>query len=173
MGGGRGNTSSGNYGTVIGGLQAVSNKHGEVSHSSGRFSVNGDAQHSILIARGKTTDNTANQVLFLNGSSARLTLPAKSSWTFIIKLSAYNNTNDESGWWIFRGGIRRNNSNNTVLVGAVASEKRVESSLTTAVASVVADNTNQALEIRVTGVANKDIRWVAVVEVSQVIGIEL
>ena len=171
VGGGTNNISSGDYGTVIGGLQAVSNKHGEVSHSSGRFSVNGDAQHSILIARRNTTDNTANQVLFLNGSSARLTLPAKSSWTFTIKLSAYNNTNDESGWWIFRGGIRRNSSNNTVLVGSVISESGVESSLSTASASVVADNTNQALEIRVTGVANKDIRWVAVVDISQVIGI--
>lgn len=57
-------------------------------------------------------------------------------------------------------------------MGSVISESGVESSLSTASASVVADNTNQALEIRVTGVADKDIRWVAVVDISQVTGIE-
>jgi len=35
-------------------------------------------------------------------------------------------------------------------------------------ASVVADDTNEALEIRVTGLTGKNIRWVAVVDISQV-----
>ena len=43
-----------------------------------------------------------------------------------------------------------------------------DSNISSATASVVADDTNEALEIRVTGVASKNIRWVAVVDISQV-----
>jgi hypothetical protein len=166
--GGQNNTASGTYSCVLGGARAVSSKHGEVSHAAGRFGSDGDAQHSILVARRETTNATANQVLFLNGSSERLTIPAETTWTFSIKLSAYNDTDNQGGWWIFRGGIRRNQSNGTALVGSIITENGVESTLSAASASVVADDTNEALEIRVTGVASKTIRWVAVVDISQV-----
>lgn len=166
--GGQNNTASGAYSCVLGGVRAVSSKHGEVSHAAGRFVSDGDAQHSILVARRETTNATANQVLFLNGSSERLTIPAETTWTFSIKLSAYNDTDNQGGWWIFRGGIRRNQSNGTALVGSIITENGVESTLSAASASVVADDTNEALEIRVTGVASKTIRWVAVVDISQV-----
>lgn len=111
---------------------------------------------------------TANQVLFLNGSSARLTIPAETTWMFSIKLAAHNDTNNDGAWWTFRGGIRRDASNNTSLIGSVISEYERDTNMSTATASVVADDTNEALEIRVTGVASKDIRWVAVVDISQV-----
>ena len=100
-------------------------------------------------------------------STNRLTIQPRTAWTFNIKLSAYNTTDNQSGWWIFRGGIRRNAANSTVLVGSIITENGVESSLSTASASVVADDTNEALEIRVTGVSGKIIRWVAVVELTQ------
>lgn len=40
--------------------------------------------------------------------------------------------------------------------------------MSTASASVVADDTNEALEVRVTGIAAKNIRWCAVVDITQV-----
>lgn len=168
IGGGSSNTINSAVSIIPGGLYAKTNNYGELSHASGRFGATGDAQHSILIARRSTTDATANQVLFLDGSSARLTIPAKTTWTFSVKLSAYNDTDNQGAWWIIRGGIRRDNSNNTSLIGSLIVEKDAESSLSTANATVVADDTNEALEIRVTGVASKNIRWVAVVDVSQV-----
>lgn len=168
VGGGRSNTASGTYSTVPGGNRGKSTRHGELSHAAGFFASDGDAQHSILVARRTTTNATSNQVLFLDNSSARLILPAKTAWTFSVKISAYNDTDGEGGWWIIRGGIRRNGSNGTALIGSLITESGTDTSLNSASASVVADDTNEALEIRVTGVASKNIRWVAVVDISQV-----
>lgn len=170
IGGGSSNSVGENcpYSIIPGGTRAKTTRYGELSHATGRFNADGDAQHTILIARRTTTNATANQVLFLDASSARLTLPAETTWTFSIKLSAYNDTDNQGGWWIFRGGIRRNAANGTALIGSLITESGTESSLSTASASVVADDTNEALEIRVTGVASKNIRWVAVVDISQV-----
>jgi len=139
-----------------------------MSHAAGRFSQPGDAQHTVLIARKLTTNNTANQVLFLNGSSDRLTLPAETTWTFEVKLSAYNDTDNAAAGWIYRGVIRRDAANSTVLVGSLIEENWKETAMNSASASVVADDTNEALEIRVTGLTGKNIRWVAVVDISQV-----
>jgi hypothetical protein len=168
VGGGNTNSATGLASTVPGGFRAKATRYGELSHAAGYFTVVGDAQHTVLIARKTTTDATANQVLFLDNSSARLTLPAETTWAFSIKLSAYNDTDNQGGWWIFRGGIRLNAANGTALIGSLITESGFESSFNTASASVVADDTNEALEIRVTGVASKNIRWVAVVDISQV-----
>lgn len=170
--GGSYNSSNGPYSVVPGGLQTKTSRHGELSHAAGCFAFNGDAQHSILVVRRSTTDATANVVLTLNGASPgstnRLTLPAQTSWAFSIKLSAYNSTDNGGGWWIVRGGIRRNNSSGTALIGSLITENGTDSSLSSASISVVADDTNEALEIRVTGISGKTIRWVAVVDLSQV-----
>ena len=169
---GRSNAGSADYSIIPGGREAKTTRYGELSHSAGKFTNNGDAQHTTLIARRSTADATPNVVLTLNsetpGGSNRLTVPAETTWAFTIKLSAYNDTDNEGGWWIFRGGIRRNATNGTALIGSLITESGFESSLNTASTSVVADDTNEALEIRVTGVVSKNIRWVAVVDISQV-----
>lgn len=136
--------------------------------SAGNFSTSNDAQFLRYVARQLTTDATANQVLFLDGSSTRITIPAKTTCTFTVKLSAYNDTDNAGAGWIFRGVIRRNNANSTVLVTDIIEENWEETSMKPCVASVVADNTNSALEIRVTGIASKNIRWVAVIDMSKV-----
>ncbi len=169
IGGGNGNKITGiNYCTIPGGYFAKATRHGELSHAAGRFSNEGDAQHTTLIARKATNTNTANQVLFLDDSSARLTIPAKTTWTFEVKLSAYNDTDSAGAGWIFRGAIRRNGSNGTALIGTVVTESWQDSAMSSTSAGVVADDTNEALEIRVTGLTSKLIRWVAVVDISQV-----
>jgi hypothetical protein len=168
VGGGDTNIVISSRGTIPGGFQAKATRYGELSHSAGRFSQGGDAQHTILIARRTTFNATANQVLFLDGSSARLTLPPKTNWTFEIKLSAYNDTDNAGAGWIYRGAIKHDGSDNTTLVGSLIEENWKETAMDSTSVSVVADNTNKALEIRVTGLTGKNIRWVAVVDISQV-----
>jgi hypothetical protein len=165
--GGGFNFATGSYSTGAG-FRSKPSKYGEFSNAAGMFASNGDAQHSILVARRQTTDATANQVLFLDGTSIRAIVPSQTAWAFTINLSAYNSTDNQAAWWIFRGGIRRNNANGTSLIGSVNTLNAAESSLSTASASVVADDTNEALEIRVTGVASKTIRWVATIDLTQV-----
>ena len=170
--GGAGNNSVGNYSIVIGGASGRSTLYGQVSHAAGSFGNGGDAQHSILIARRATSDATANTVLTLDGSTPgstnRLTIAASTAWSFLIKISAYNTTDNAAASWFLKGGIRRNAANGTALIGSVTSETWTEAAMSTATVSAVADDTNEALEIRVTGIAGKSIRWVAVVDITQV-----
>ena len=149
----------------------VSNSNG-LNIDSGSFGLLGDAQSIIRTVRRATTDATANVVLTINGgapgASNRLTIPAKTLWTFTIKLSAYNDTDNLGAWWIFRGGIRRNAANGTALISSIIVENGSEGGMSSTSASVVADDTNEALEIRVTGLVGKNIRWVGVLDISQV-----
>lgn len=135
--------------------------------AAGNFAANADAQRMVLVARRATTDATANQVLFLDNSAARLTVPAKTTWMFTAQLSAYNDTDSGGAGWFFRGAICRNGANGTALVDSLVSERWQDSTMVNATATVVADDTNEALEIRVTGIAAKNIRWVAVVDITQ------
>ena len=171
VGGGGLNIASGYGSTVVGGIRGKATRYGEISHAAGNFVNAGDAQHTVLIARRLTTDNTANQVLFLDGSSYtnyKLTIPPKTTWTFEIKLSAYNNNDDTVAGWIYRGVIRRNGTDSTVMVGSLIEESWKEEPMDNTSANVIANDTNDTLEIRVTGLTGKNIRWVAVVDISQV-----
>ena len=161
------NTASGYLSTVTGGLRAKASKYGEVAHAAGQFAQKGDAQHSVLVARRNTTDATVT-TLFLDGVDDRLTLPAETTWTFSINLSAYNDTDNTAAWWIIRGGIRRNAANGTALIGSLIEERDSEGTMSGTSVAVTADDTNEALNINVTGLASKNIRWVAVVDISQV-----
>jgi hypothetical protein len=167
--GGYSNCATANYSTVSGGYSTKASRYGEVAHAAGRFSLYpGEAQHSTFIARKNTTDATANVELFLNGSSERMTITAETTWTFDIKLSAYNDTDNTAAWWIIRGGIRRNAANGTTLIGSLIEERDYEGTMSGTSAAVTADDTNESLKIAVTGLASKNIRWVAVVDVAQV-----
>jgi hypothetical protein len=123
------------------------------------------------ILKQNTTDNTANVVLTTDGGAAgagnRLVIPASTTWNFIIPLVAHNDTDHTAASWVFRGCLRRNNSNTTSLIESVISESWSEGGMSSTAASVVADDTNEALELRVTGLNSKNIRWVAAVNITQ------
>jgi hypothetical protein len=173
IGGGINNTITGTHSTIPGGTQAKTNLYGEVSHAAGQFESQGDAQHIILVARRETSvalgnDSTANQVLFLDGSSARLTIPAQTAWGFTINLTAYNSTDEASARFLFNGLIQNNTSNTVTIEDSTTVGSWKSGAMAAVTASVVADNSNKALEIRVTGLAAKTIRWVATVDLTQV-----
>jgi|688.fasta_scaffold02159_36 hypothetical protein len=168
IGGGYQNESyNSNYATIPGGFNGKTSHYGALCHAAGKFAANGDAQHMILVARRSTNTNTP-ALLYLDGSLRPITVPPKTTWTFEIKVSAYNDTDNEGGWWIFRGGIRRNASAQTSLIGGLITESFAESSLSSANITVVANDTTETLDINVTGISGKTIRWVAVIDISQV-----
>ena len=179
--GGRNNTASGYGSVIVGGVAAKAFRHGEISHAANSFANPGDSQHMILIGR-KVTTNATPIIMLLNGGSLSITgdgvditdpniqmiVPSQTSWNFSIKINAYNSTDNQAAWWNIRGGIRRNASNGTSLIGTLITENGSESSLSSASVSVGANDTKEALEIIVTGVTGKTIRWVAVVDINQV-----
>lgn len=169
IGGGNTNYVNAAHSTIPGGSYAKTDLYGQFAHANGYFAIAGDAQRSTLIARGETTAATGLD-LKLDASSALLLVPERTTWSFDIKLSAYNDTDNEGAWWNFRGGIRNNDSGATALIGSVNSISGVETSLSGVSAAISADDTNDALKIRVSGVSSKTIRWVAVVDMSQVRG---
>lgn len=126
----------------------------------------GGAKQSYKLFR-TTTNNTANVVLTTNGSTPSasniLIIPSTSAWYFHIQLIAYNSSNNTAASWNFRGTIRRDNSNNTAIIGSIITENAIESGSPSA--SVVADDTNEALELRVTGLTSSTIKWVANVDI--------
>jgi hypothetical protein len=142
--------------------------------TNGLYVGSSNANTITKILKKNTTDNTADVVLTTNGGAAgggnRLVIPAGTTWNFIIQLVAYNDTNDTAASWVFRGCLRRNNSNDTSLIESVISENWSEGGpggMSSTVASVVADDTNEALELRVTGLSATNIRWVAAVNITQ------
>ena len=168
IGGGWSNTASALYSTIPGGFRAKTTRFGELAHAAGHFGFIGDAQHTTLIARNTTTNNTANQILYLDGTSHLLTLSAKTTSVFSIKLSAYNDTDSAAAGWIFRGVVKRDGANNTSIIGSIIEENWKELSMSSTVANVVANDTTESLDILVTGLTGKNIRWVAVIDISQV-----
>jgi hypothetical protein len=172
VGGGSNNQATGTYSTVPGGFRAKATRHGELSHAAGFFNAVGDAQHTILVARRLTSDDTES-ALTLTGlapdpATNLLIIPARTTWTFTIQISAYNNNDNTAAGWNIRGCIRRNANNVTTMVGSNIVESWSESTMSNCVVSVIEDNTNEALQINVTGLTGKNIRWVATVDISQV-----
>jgi len=154
-------------GVIVAGAHARSRLHGQMVTSGGRFANTGDAQSSTYHLRNTTTDATAT-TLFLNGSAARLTIPAQSCWSWVVRVAAYNSTDNTAAAWTIAGGIRRDNAGNTVLLGTAVSNSFADSGMSSAAVAVTADDTNEALQIAVTGLASKTIRWHATVMASEV-----
>ena len=168
VGGGELNTASGSHSAVSGGLYGSASKYGQEAHASGRFAANGDAQRSIYTLRRSTSNNTPSE-LFLDGSSSRLTIPSDSTYAFRILLVARRSDADnESAAYEFVGCID-NNAGTTALVGSVTKTVVAEDTAGWD-ADVTADNTNDALVIKVTGENAKTIRWVATVWTTEVTG---
>ena len=114
------------------------------------------------IWEGTTTDATQTEI-YLNGvASSRESVAANSTKGFLITLTARDDTNNASKRWRIEGAIQRDGSNNTALVSTPVGSIVAESASATAwLQSVEADDTNEALIIKVTGEAGKTIQWLA------------
>jgi hypothetical protein len=144
------------------GPSALAHLYAQKVYASGRFAAHGDAQVSRLIARNKTT-NTTPTTLFLNGSSLRLVIPAGKVFAFTARITGIKSDGTAVAEYVRKGVIKRI-SNTTSLVGSIETiGTDIEDNASTDVA-ITADDTNEALQINVTGIASETWRWVAVVE---------
>jgi hypothetical protein len=161
---GQSNTVTKQFGFVPNGAGVVADKFGQSARNSGFFLGAGDCQASELIWRVLTTDATANVEMFLDGSSAtqRATVPSNTTWAFNIIGVARRDTGVSITFEV-KGGIK-NDAGNTVLVAAVTATVIADgtgTALTIANFVVDADNGNDTLRIRVTGIGGQNWRWVA------------
>jgi len=181
---GNGNISSGSQSFTLGGAntasalnssalgnQSLAALSGQSSYASGFFSVQGDAQRSVLVARRQTTDATQTE-LTLNSaapsSTSRLIIPASTTWGFTVYITGRQDSSTNCGYYRIDGLMKRDGSNNTTLTGSVTVTTIAEDTAGWDV-TAAADDTNESLQILVTGIAATTIRWVASVYFTEVL----
>ena len=161
-------TVSGDWSVALG-LYAVVPHNSTVAYGGGFFQVAGDAQNMTSTLFVATTN--ATQTTLATYSAGRLVIPADTTWAFsalVIGRSDETDGND-SGAYRIEGCLTRDESSNTALVGSVTVTTIAESAGATAWdVTAEADDTNEALAIKVTGEASTNIRWVAKVDIAQV-----
>jgi len=158
------NTASGDYSVIPGGYGVVASLHGQMAYASGDFANSGDAQTSIFVLRNQTSDATPT-ALYLDGSSQRLSIASGRTLTFDILVVARSNAAASAGYQL--RGVIENNGGTTSFIGTPSVTTLGEDVAAWDV-SVVADDTNDALAIQVTGAASTTIRWVATVRTVEV-----
>ena len=135
----------------------------------GNFSANGDMQFYRAILANKTTNNTptalACRTVF--STTDRPTITSGRVMTFIAQIVGVKSDGSAVAFYVRKGCIKRVGSI-TSLVGTVETiGTDFEDNASTDV-SITADDTNEALQITVTGVSGETWRWEAVVEGAEI-----
>lgn len=170
IGGGKGNETTKEYSSIPGGLEAIADKYGQVAAASGRFASDGDAQGTIqMVARAEVAHSDANwHDLFLDGSSAKMTIGTDTVWTFDILLVGTTQGCVKSFGFHIRGVIKNDGGSTSLLNSTITTE--FDGDDTDFDAQVVADDTNDCLTIQVKDSTSggDTVRWVATVRTAEI-----
>jgi hypothetical protein len=147
------------------GINAAANRFGMFAYACGRFAADGDAELACWVLRNKTTDGTTATTLFANGSSERLLITSGKVLHATVHIVGSKSDGSAVASYMRQVAIK-NVGGTTSLVGTVNTLGTDEAASTSI--AITADNTNDALQIAVTGIASETWRWVAVVQ-----GVEL
>ena len=117
--------------------------------------------YCALYWSGTTTNNSAT-ILNLDGTATnRFTIAANTAAMVDINIIA-RRTDTVDKWFSSRRmvAIRRNNANGTAIIGSVQTigTDQTEGSPAWSVA-ITADDTNEALQVEVTGAASETVNW--------------
>jgi hypothetical protein len=171
---GGGNSATGEYSLAAGlqcqssenvsvsfGFRARSDRLGMFSHAIGFFEVAGDTQFAKFVLRIKTTNDTPT-TLMINGN-VRLTIPSGKVFSFIAQITGIKSDGSAVAKYIREGTIK-NVGGTTSLVGSIITVGTDHEDSAGTDVAITADDTNDALDISVTGIAAETWRWTAVVQ---------
>jgi hypothetical protein len=136
---------------------------GQIAYAAWKFSSRGDAQGSIYILLGKTTNNTPASLFCQTWNSSRLLIPSGKLLLFTAKIVGVKSDGTAAATY-YRKGCIENVGGTTMLVGNIETIGTDHEDNPLTDVSITADNTNDALDISVTGITGETWRWVAVVE---------
>jgi len=176
VGGGNYNEASGEYSHVPGGYQATTRGiYGAAAHAAGNFATVGDAQRRDFVLRTATTNATITDLSADGATPAaanQLVLPNAALYGFEAMVTGRNNGNGDSAVFRIVGAIKRGASaGTTALLGTpVVTVVGRDAGATAWDAVAAAETTLGALRLRVTGAAATNIRWVAHVKTTEVVG---
>jgi hypothetical protein len=131
----------------------------------------GGSQVSNAILINTTTNNTPT-TLFLNGSSARITIPNEKTILADIKIVARQDGGTNSASWQ-RKVLIHNNSNTVSFASGI---QTIGTDIGTDAGNpptgwgiaLSANDTNKSLDVNVTGANSTDIRWIAAAELVEI-----
>ena len=171
------NASGYNYGVAIGkGADTDTNPYsialGYYSKCSsyGQTAINIDdstSPHSQYVQYRltvQTTDSTQTEMWAAGSSGQRINIRPQSHFAFKGIIVARNDADNEGMSWEVKGMIKRDASGNTSLVGTPTITEIAKDGTLSWSVSIEADDTNDALVIKVTGEDGKTIRWAAVLD---------
>jgi len=188
------NTASGDFSTAFGGGTAASGigatafgqnssayLSGQLAYANGLLNDSGDAQGSMMVLRRQIT-GTSQTELFLDGvgASLRMILPATNSvWNFRVDVvgacsdSGNGTTVGGDMWASWHTGAIKRIGTTTSIVGTVQTPAtaQADTSMNDAVVTIDADNTNEALRVRITPPTTAGsttvTKWVATVHLTE------
>lgn len=161
-------TTASGRSSIAAGEGALSDKHGQWSVSGGYFAAGGDSQTSVLTLRNNTSSTTPT-VLFLNGSSSRLTIPNNTFATFTILVSASTATATSQRYsYKLEGCIGKGTTAGSTSMPVAVTKTVIYEHDSAADVDATADTTNGALSITVTAANSTATRWSASVMWNQV-----
>lgn len=168
---GSGNLASGLYSTALG-RRSKSELQGGVAQASGAFSATGDAQVRSLVLRVATTNATETEMTLTGGaasSTTRIVLESGKTYAFRVTVVGRKQSGGDTKM-MQRYGLINNNGGTCALVGSVTTlGSDIESAANGWTTTITADDTNDSLKITVTGQSSTNIRWVAHVQLVEVL----
>jgi len=138
--------------------------------ASGSFAAEGDAQAGIYVLR-RSLNSTTPTALTSDGATAsgtnQIVLPNESTFAFKILVTARAVSSNNEGAWEFNGVISRNIGAGTTTI-KIVNKTKIWSSILGYDVTVVADQTNGALQILANGADTNVVRFVAKVDTTEV-----
>jgi hypothetical protein len=166
VGGGAFNTASGAASAILGGSSAVADRAGMQAHALDPFAVAGDAQRARFVMRNKTTTNSAVE-LFLDGISARLTIPSGKVLALTINICGISSTGGAVAHYMRQYALKNVSGTCTEVYAPVTIG--TDNAAGTSIALSAYDvGAVEALRVQVTGTASTIWRWVASVDAVEI-----
>jgi hypothetical protein len=141
-----------------------------IVQANGRFATQGDAQAGTYVLRTSTINGTPGIEMFLNGVNGgeRLVMTTDSTWVWEATIVAHRTDASNQAGFKLKGVLYCGGSiNSIVMLGAPSKEILARSDTNWDVAAE-ADVANGSLKITVKGAAGQSIRWMALVQTTEV-----
>jgi hypothetical protein len=161
-----GNQASGEYSVTLAGRRALADRSAMLAQANGSFSAAGDAQRARFVMRNKTTTNSAVE-LFLDGSSARLTIPSGKVLGLTINITGISSTGAAVAHYMRQYALKNVSGTCTEVYAPVTIG--TDNAAGTSIALSAYDvGAVEALRVEVTGTASTIWRWVASVDAVEI-----
>jgi hypothetical protein len=131
------------------------------------FAATGDAQTSVMVARIRTTDDTVDVEMLLDGSSKHIVTADNHSYALQVLVIA-RDEGSAASFSSFRDVTVTRGTGAASLVIDNDTENTSAGTLVVGGVTVNADTTNGYIRIDVTGIAATNIKWVARVTMVEV-----